>query len=140
MEPPVLGDTADHADLAAIEQIVADAEKAFNTNDPDLLTAPFAANASVVNAMGALLSGRDAIDGANRAGLAGFLRDEYVSYTVREVVFLRSDVAIAYKDARATTADGALLDTDPAMRALYVLVREGGRWWVAARQNTLVRT
>lgn len=40
--------------------------------------------------------------------------------------------------ARATTADGTLIDRDPAMVALYVLVREGGRWWVAARQNTPV--
>jgi hypothetical protein len=24
------------------------------------------------------------------------------------------------------------------MSALYVLVREGGRWWVVSRQNTLV--
>jgi len=35
--------TADHdADVAAIEGLVADAEKAFNTNDPELLTAPIA--------------------------------------------------------------------------------------------------
>jgi uncharacterized protein (TIGR02246 family) len=63
------------------------------------------------------------------------LRDRY---RVVEVTLLRPDVAIAHKTARATTADGTLIDTEPAMVALYVLVKEDGQWWTAARQNTLV--
>ena len=35
-------------------------------------------------------------------------------------------------------ADGTPIDLDHTMTALYVLVREQGRWWIAARQNTLV--
>jgi uncharacterized protein (TIGR02246 family) len=54
------------------------------------------------------------------------------------VKFLRPDVAVAHKRATATTQDGEPLDVGHAMIALYVLVREDGRWWVAARQNTLV--
>lgn len=138
--PPVLGDTGtDHsADIAAIEQIVASVETAYNTNDAELMTADFAANAMVVNAMGALLTGRADLLAANRAGLAGFLRDQYVRYEVTDITFLRPDVALAHKVARATTATGELIDTDPAMIALYVLVKENGRWWTAARQNTLI--
>ncbi|GAA5077117.1 SgcJ/EcaC family oxidoreductase [Nocardia iowensis] len=139
-QPPVVGDsTVDHtADIAAIEQIISNVETAYNTNDAELMTADFTANASVVNAVGALMVGRDALLAANRAGLAGFLKDQYVRYQVTDITFLRPDVAIAHKVARATTADGALIDTDPAMIALYVLVKEDGRWWTAARQNTLI--
>lgn len=139
-QPPVVGDsTIDHtADIAAIEQIISNVETAYNTNDAELMTADFTANASVVNAVGALMVGRDALLAANRAGLAGFLKDQYVRYQVTDITFLRPDVAIAHKVARATTADGALIDTDPAMIALYVLVKEDGRWWTAARQNTLI--
>ncbi|MFF5987847.1 SgcJ/EcaC family oxidoreductase [Prauserella flavalba] len=136
---PIIEDRSEHeADLAEIRQIIADTETAYNTNDADLLTAHFARNATVVNALGVRLSGRDALLEANRAGLAGFLRDQYASYELFDVLFVRPDVALAHKGARATDATGELIDLDHAMVALYVLVKEDGRWWVIARQNTLV--
>src|ERR1700754_3247061 len=99
--PMIEDTTADHErDIAAIKGIVADVETAFNTNDADLMTAHFARNAAVVNAVGVRLSGWDALLEANRKGLAGFLRDEHVRYDVRDIVFLRGDVAIAFKEAR----------------------------------------
>ncbi|MEV6276495.1 SgcJ/EcaC family oxidoreductase [Nocardia sp. NPDC051832] len=139
-EAPTVNDTTvDHtADIAAIEQIVRDTETAYNTNDAELLTSPFTANAAVVNAVGVLMTGRDTLLAANRAGLAGFLKNQYARYDVTDITFLRPDVAIAHKVARATTAEGELIDQDPAMIALYVLVKENGKWWTAARQNTLV--
>ncbi|MEV0246487.1 SgcJ/EcaC family oxidoreductase [Nocardia sp. NPDC050712] len=137
--PTVDDTTVDHtADIAAIEQIVRDTETAYNTNDAELLTSPFTVNATVVNAVGVLMTGRETLLEANRAGLAGFLKDQYVRYDVTDITFLRPDIALAHKVARATTADGVLIDTDPAMIALYVLVKEDGTWWTAARQNTLV--
>ncbi len=75
-----------------------------------------------------LVSGRDALLGANRRGLPGPLRVEY----------MRPDVAVAHKRARAATVDGEPIGADQSMIALYVLVKEDGRWRVAARQNTLV--
>ncbi|PXX57875.1 uncharacterized protein (TIGR02246 family) [Nocardia tenerifensis] len=140
IEPPVVGDTTvDHsADIAAIEKIIGNVETAYNTNDAALMTADFTANAMVVNAVGALTTGRDALLEANRHGLAGFLKDEYVRYEITDITFLRPDVAFAHKVAGATTADGELIDIDHAMIALYVLVKEDGRWWTAARQNTLI--
>lgn len=139
-EPPRVADTTvDHtADIAAIKQIIGNVETAYNTNDPELMTADFTANAAVVNAAGALLTGRDALLEANRRGLSGFLKDEYVRYEITDITFLRPDVAFAHKVARATTAEGELIDIDHAMIALYVLVKENGRWWTAARQNTLI--
>ncbi|QIS04836.1 SgcJ/EcaC family oxidoreductase [Nocardia brasiliensis] len=139
-DAPVLADTSvDHRDdMAAIEQLIASVQTAYNTNDADLMTEGFTANAAVVNAVGTLMTGRADLLAANQAGLAGFLKDEYVRYDVTDITFLRPDVAIAHKVARATTAEGELIDTDPAMIALYVLVKENGRWWTAARQNTLI--
>lgn len=121
-----------------IRQIVADVEKGFNTNDADLMNAHVAPNVSIVNAMGVRMVGREEVMAASRTGLAGPLRDQYARYEVRDVTFLRPDVALAFKEAYAVAADGSPIDVGHAMNALYVLVREDGRWWIAARQNTLV--
>ncbi|WP_280234138.1 SgcJ/EcaC family oxidoreductase [Nocardia cyriacigeorgica] len=139
-EPPVVEDTTtDHAaDISAIEGLIADVETGYNTNDAELMISGFTANAAAGNAVGMVITGRDALLDSGRRGLAGFLKNEYVRYEITDITFLRPDVAVAHKAARATTADGTLIDQDPAMVALYVLVKEGERWWVAARHNTLV--
>ncbi|MFE3446480.1 SgcJ/EcaC family oxidoreductase [Nocardia sp. NPDC059180] len=139
-EPPVVEDTSvDHtADIAAIEQLVADVETGYNSNDAELMISGFTANASAGNAVGSVITGRDALLEAGRRGLAGFLKNEYVHYELTDITFLRPDIAIAHKAARATAPDGTLIDKDPAMVALYVLVKENDRWWVATRHNTPV--
>jgi uncharacterized protein (TIGR02246 family) len=126
------------ADVAAIERVIADIEAAFNAKDPELSVAHFTPDATAVSAAGTLIAGREALLEAHRAGYAGPLRDQYARYELADVTFPRPDVAIAHKRARAITADGEPLDVGHAMIALYVLVREDGRWLVAARQNTLV--
>jgi uncharacterized protein (TIGR02246 family) len=137
---PLIEDTTeDHAaDVAAIEQVIADIEAGFNGKDPDLSVARFADNASAVSARGVRVSGREALLEANRSDLAGPLRDQYARYELADVTFLRPDVAVAHKRAWATSPDGEPIDVGHTMIALYVLVREDGRWWVAARQSTLV--
>lgn len=138
-DAPRIEDTADHtADVEAIRRIIADVEKGFNDNDAELLVEHFAQNGSGVTVMGVQIDGRDALLEFSRAGLAGPLRDERARYELADVVFVRPDVALAHKRAWAVDESGEPLDVGHAMNALYVLVREGERWWVVARQNTLV--
>lgn len=125
-------------DLAAVHAVIAETERAFNTHDPDLLVASMADDVVTVGVNGARLVGRAAVLEAARAGFAGPLRDQYARYEVAHVSFPRPDLALVHKDASATDPDGTPIGVGHAMRALYVLVREGGRWWVIARQNTLV--
>jgi uncharacterized protein (TIGR02246 family) len=139
--PTVVDTSTDHEDdVAAIRQVIADIETGFNTNDPDLSVAHFTRNASSVNVFGAQLTGWDALLEANRTGLAGHLRDESARYELSDIVFIRPDVAIAHKHAWATGPNGETIDVGHTMVALYVLVNEDGKWWIAARQNTLVPT
>ena len=137
---PIIEDSAtEHAaDRAAIEAIVADVETGVNTKDPELSVAHFARNGTAVSVGGVRSSGLDALLEAHRAAFAGPLRDQFARYDVIDVVFLRPDVALAHKAARAVQADGTPIDVGHAMVALYVLVKERGRWWIVARQNTLV--
>ncbi len=138
--PPVISDRSiDHADdVAAIRGLLADVEAGVNRNDADLLVAGMAENATAVGVNGALLTGRSAVLEVSRAFLAGPLRDQQARYELHDVVFLRPDVAIAHKYAYALDADGQPKDVGHAMVALYVFVKEGDRWWIASRQNTLV--
>jgi uncharacterized protein (TIGR02246 family) len=130
----------DHTDdVAAIRAVIADIEAGFNANDAERSVAHFAEDATAVNVAGVLVAGRRALLDAHRAGFAGPLRDQYARYELGEVTFLRPDVAVAHKRARAVDASGEPLDLDHTMIALYVFVRDGDRWQVAARQNTLAR-
>jgi uncharacterized protein (TIGR02246 family) len=136
---PHIEDQTDHAgDVEAIRRIIADVEKGFNENDAELLVEHFAQNGSVVTAMGTQIDGRDAMLESARAGLAGPLRDERARYELADVVFVRPDVAVAHKHAWAIDETGEPKNVGHEMSALYVLVREDGRWWVVSRQNTLV--
>jgi uncharacterized protein (TIGR02246 family) len=130
----------DHSDdIAAIRAIVADIEAGLNANDAERSIAHFTGDATAVSVGGVLVAGRQALLDAHRTGFAGPLRDQYARYELGEITFLRPDVAIAHKRARAIDAAGEPLDLDHTMIALYVFVRDGGRWRVAARQNTLAR-
>lgn len=125
-------------DVAAIERIIGDVETGFNTKDVELSVRHFAADATATSATGVRVTGRAALLEAHRAGFARSLKDQYARYTIGGITFLRPDVALVHKEARATTPDGDLKDLDHTMVALYVLVKEGGRWRIAARANTLV--
>ena len=118
--------------------MIADIETGFNTKDPELAIAHFAPDATAVGVNGRQIEGHDALLEAHRAGFAGPLRDQYARYELAAVSFPRPDVALAYKRAHAIEQDGTPIDVGHAMIALYVLVRDDGRWRVAARQNTLV--
>jgi uncharacterized protein (TIGR02246 family) len=141
--PPAATATADDpdraADAEAIRQVVMDIEAGFNTNDVELSVRHFTADASAVSALGVRHTGRDALVEAHRAGYGGPLADEHSHYEVDDVVFLGTDVALAHKRAWPASPSGELLAADPAMVALYVMVRRDGRWWIAARANTLVQ-
>lgn len=126
------------SDIDEIKQVIADVERGFNTNDAALMNKHLAEDAAVVSALGVRLVGLPEIMTASEKGLAGPLRDQYARYEVRDVRFVRPDVALVHKEAFAITADGDPIDLDHAMNALYVLVKDDGRWLVKARQNTLV--
>lgn len=133
------GPRDDHtADVAAIEAIVANVEAGFNAKDAELMNRHVADDATIVSAMGQQLHGREAVMAASVSGLAGALADERARYAVTDVAFVRPDVALAHKRAWAVDADGNDIDVGHAMVALYVLAKEDGRWWIRARQNTLV--
>ncbi len=124
-------------DLEAIARLVADVEEAFNAKDPERGVEHFAADASAVDVRGRHVGGVDALLEAHRAGFAGPLADQFARYDLADVAFVRPDVALARVLATATDRQGTPIGVGHAMIATYLLVREEGRWWIAARQNVL---
>ena len=128
---------AEDADVDEIRRIVADVETGLNTKDAELAVRHFAEDGWSVGVTGVRVAGREALLDAHRTGLAGPLRDQYARYRVGEIAFLRPDVAIVQKYAVGSDPRGRPIELDHTMIALYVLVKNGGRWQVAARQNTM---
>jgi uncharacterized protein (TIGR02246 family) len=137
--PTISDATIDHTDdVAAISALITDVEAGFNGNDADLMLGSLAENGTVVGVNGALIEGRTAALEISRQVLAGPLRDQRARYELADLTFVRPDVAVGHKRAWVVGPQGDKQDEDAAMIALYVFVKEGDRWWVASRQNTLV--
>jgi uncharacterized protein (TIGR02246 family) len=126
------------ADVEAIRGIVRDVQDGFNNNDAALMNAHIADDAVVVNARGAVLNGRRAIEIATEDSLAaGYLRDSTAYYELTDVISLAPDVITARKNAWSTR-ENAQDGRPPEMNALYIFVRRANRWLVWRRQNTLI--
>ena len=131
--------SADHgADEEAIRAIVADVERGFNDNDVARLTRHVAEDATIVDAVGREHRGRAEVVAASEAGLTGPLADQRARDVVTDITFVRPDVALVHTRAWAVDVEGRDVDVGHAMVALYVLTEDDGRWWIRARQNTLV--
>ncbi|MFI8527258.1 SgcJ/EcaC family oxidoreductase [Promicromonospora sukumoe] len=125
-------------DEEAIRLVISDVERGFNTNDAGLLLRHVAPDAVIVNAVGAVLRGRDAVESATREGLArGPLQTATAHYRLSDIALVAPDVIVAHKSAWSSAED-ARRGASPEMNAQYTFVRREGRWWILRRQNTLV--
>lgn len=125
--------------MDTIEDVIGQTEAAFNAGDAEALANTFTDDAWSVGVTGQVLRGRDEILETSRQLLAGPLRGQFARYFVDDVRQLAPDVAVVRKLAYATDEEGNDVEASHAMVALYVLVRGGNGWRVAARQNTLVQ-
>jgi uncharacterized protein (TIGR02246 family) len=126
-------------DVAAIEAIITDHERAFNSKDADLLASHFRERSWAVGVNGVEVEGRAALVEVAKKAFAGPLAEGRARYRPGEIEFLGDDVAICHMYATSITDEDEPAGPDPQMIALYVFRRESGTWQVVARQNTLVQ-
>ncbi len=123
------------ADIAAIEKVVAEVERAQRAKDVEGFLALFHPEALWTTAHGKVLVGLDAIAEFTRAVLPAASWDGEVSYEPVHIQFLRPDVAAVKVRQVYRSADG---DSEGA--PLYVMSRRGdGVWLLHACQNTEVK-
>jgi uncharacterized protein (TIGR02246 family) len=133
------------ADSQAIRTVVATLDTAWGAADAGRWTSMFWPDAEFVNVSGLIFSGSNAIRARHEAIWHAHFRGSHAQGTIRRLVFLSPDVAIA--DVNFAVRDYAYLpavgarETEPGVvlsRMRHVLTRRDGRWRIAATQNTLV--
>ncbi|MCP9952373.1 YybH family protein [Actinomadura madurae] len=127
--------------LAAVEQVVAQAEQHQNVLEPFL--ALHTAEAVIVNVAGRRVPGRDALRQVRRQALAGPLAQVRTRPEIVDVRFAAPNVAIVScvkhisdeRDPAARRDGGARLPTSGSL--IYVVVEEPhGGWRIASAQTT----
>ncbi|MEU2564079.1 SgcJ/EcaC family oxidoreductase [Streptomyces longispororuber] len=129
-------DTAQHADIKAIEDVVATVQRTQRAKDAEGFLELFHPEALWTTGHGKVLIGFDAIAAFTRAVLPSVEWDGEVTYEVVHVQFLRPDVAaVKVRQVYHSETDGS--EGAP----LYVMTKqEDGRWLLHANQNTQVRS
>jgi uncharacterized protein (TIGR02246 family) len=125
------------ADEAAIRENVKQMEAGWNTKSGALFAKPFAEDADYVVINGMYLKGRATIEKAHQQIFDTIFKNTTVSITVKQLRFLRPDVAIvhitSHKDApeneRELVSNGLVT---------MVMTKDKEGWKIAAFQNTQV--
>lgn len=123
------------SDEAAIRQIVQKVQDAWNAHDGKAFAAPFATDADYVVVNGMYIKGREAIEQGHTQIFSTIYKESKNAATVKSVRFLRPDVAVAHVQWNLEFRAGGETRSGQAMNTL-VLTKEGGKWGIAAFQNT----
>ncbi|HEV7903586.1 MAG TPA: SgcJ/EcaC family oxidoreductase [Pyrinomonadaceae bacterium] len=124
-----------NTDEAAIRQIVKQIEDGWNAHDGKAFTAPFAPDADYVVVNGMFIKGKEAIEKGHIGIFTTIYKESHNVATVKSVRFLRPDVAVAHVEWNLEFKVGGETRKGHAMNTL-VLTKEGGKWSIAAFQNT----
>jgi uncharacterized protein (TIGR02246 family) len=129
--------TAAAADEAAVRENVRQMEAGWNAKSGALYAKPFAADADYVVVNGMHLRGREAIEKSHQQIFDTFFRDSTLTVSVKQLRFLRPDVAVLHIEGVVRMRQGAETN-EPTSIITLVMTKEKGDWKIAAFQNTRV--
>ena len=125
------------ADEAALRESVKQLETGWNTKSGALFAKPFAEDADYVIINGNYLKGRSAIESGHQRIFDTIYKDTALRLTVKQIRFLRSDVAVVHVSGHRDGPTKELMGD--AMMSLTMTKEQQG-WRIAAFQNTSVTT
>ena len=123
------------ADEAAIRESVKQMETGWNTKSGALFAKPFAEDADYVVINGMYIKGRAVIESQHQRIFDTIYKDTNLTLTVKQIRFLRPDVAVVHVEGHRTSTTQALVQD--AMLTL-MMTKEKQGWVIAAFQNTAV--
>ena len=122
-------------DEAAIRANVKLLETGWNTKSGALFAKPFAEDADYVVINGMYFKGRAAIATAHQQIFDTVFKDTTVALTVKQIRFLRPDVAVVHVNGHRT---GPTKELEQDALVTLVMTKERDGWTIAAFQNTAV--
>ncbi|HKY45747.1 MAG TPA: SgcJ/EcaC family oxidoreductase [Pyrinomonadaceae bacterium] len=123
------------SDEAAIRGNVKQLETAWNTKSGALFAKPFAEDADYVVINGMYVKGRPAIETMHQKIFDTIFKDTTVTLSVKQIRFLRPDVAVVHVNGHRT---GPTNDLEQDAMLTLVMTKEKEGWTIAAFQNTAV--
>ena len=132
----VMAQPEESTDEAAIRQNIKYLEEGWNTKSGALFAKPFAEDADYVVINGSYIKGRAVIESQHERIFATIFKDTTLKLEVKQVRFLRPDVAVAHVSGHRGSANKELIED--AMLTV-VMTKEKQGWTIAAFQNTPVK-
>jgi uncharacterized protein (TIGR02246 family) len=124
-----------NGDEAAIRENVKQMETGWNMKQGSLFAKPFAEDADYVVVNGMYFQGRKAIEKAHQQIFDTFYRNTTLSLSVRQIRFLRPDVALVHVSGHLDAVEKQFVG-DASMTMVMTMDKKG--WKIAAFQNTQV--
>lgn len=125
-----------NADESAIRQVVQRVQDGWNAHDGKAFAAPFATDADYVVVNGMLAQGREAIEKGHVAIFTTIYKDSHNVATVKNIRFLRPDVAVVHVEWNLDIRPGG--EKGHAMNTM-VMTKADGKWSIAVFQNTAIQ-
>ena len=125
------------ADETAIRESVKQMETGWNTKSGALFAKPFAEDADYVVINGNYIKGHAVIESQHQRIFDTIYKDTNITLAVKQIRFLRPDVAIVHVEGHRTSSTKEL--TQDAMMTL-MMTKEKQGWVITAFQNTAVAT
>lgn len=123
------------ADEAALRENVKSLETGWNTKSGAVFAKPFAEDADYVVINGMYVKGRPAIESAHQRIFDTIYKDTQINLTVKQIRFLRSDVAVVHVTGHR---EGPTKDLVQDAMLTLVMTKEKQGWTIAAFQNTAI--
>ena len=120
-------------DEAAIRENVKQLETGWNTKSGALFAKPFAEDADYVIINGMYIKGRKVIETGHQQIFDTIYKDTTVTLNVKQIRFLRPDVAVVHVEAHRK---GPTKELTQDAFLTFVMTKEKEGWTIAAFQNT----
>ena len=121
------------ADDAALRESVKQMETGWNTKSGATFAKPFADDADYVVINGMYIKGRAVIESAHQRIFDTIYKDTNITLTVKQIRFLRPDVAVVHVEGRRT---GPTKELEQDAMLTLMMTKEKQGWLIAAFQNT----
>ncbi len=123
------------SDEAAILENLKHMQDGWNTKSGALFAKPFAEDADYVIINGVQIQGKTAIETGHQRIFDTIYKDSTVTLTVKQIRFLRSDIALVHTGSHNRIRQGEeTREVDGTIT--LVMVKDKGEWKIAAFQNT----